>query len=98
MTTFGIAFKLQLIFFVLACSREKRTNEEYRLRTMMKSFAIDSSYTFCDPTAIGEETCYFDYAGKHYLKKEKLFFSDAGVLDKVRVLSQKGLLNIHSMN
>lgn len=65
----------------------------FYLRSAIKAKAVSTSYVYCDSTVKGELSCFVEYNGKKYLKREKLYFDSIGTLNNVTMFKPEGNTN-----
>lgn len=101
---FIVAKILCPVLVLFSCSRpdkkivnNKEVNntikEKFYLRSAIKAMAVSKNYVYCDSTVKGDLSCFVEYNGKKYLKREKLSFDSIGILNTVTLFKPEGNRN-----
>lgn len=71
-----------------------KTNERiFYLRSAIKALAVSKNYVYCDNTVKGDSSCFIEYNGIKYLKREKLSFDSKGSLNAAILFKPEGNIN-----
>lgn len=93
-------------FGLISCShmnhdKEKKKdidngNEQtFYLHTSLKALDVGNSYVFCDTSLKEEMSCFVNYNGNRYLKKEKIFYDSIGGIEKVILYKSEGTIDYY---
>lgn len=93
-------FLCSALIVFLSCSQPDKTranNNEvnnikrtFYLRSAIKAAEVSKNYIYCDSTVKGDLSCFIEYNGKRYLKREKLSFDSRGNLKTALLYKPEG--------
>ena len=84
--------KWLIFIFLIAVACTPQSGTRYEMRSLLKCIPISDDYVLCDSSVTGEDNCYLRYAGKRYLKKERINFNENGTLKGVDIFKAEGVV------
>jgi len=70
----------------------KKMHEEFSLKSCLNALYVGDNYVLCDTNNKQEESCFFDYGGRRFVKKAKQFFDSSGNINHVIEYKPEGIL------